>query len=160
MIIVVVSLLMWGCSGSIEEALSYNETLVMQYNRVATIEERLIFLVLTEDTAYFDKELKKYITQIQTSDSVIRVLGAYRDYPDFQLAALRMLEVYKSTTPQMEELMAMVRNKSLIELTDSIPFDTLLSHKLFFMDSIIEAEFDTFYMAQEKFAAKFSFRLE
>ena len=149
-----------SCSDNIEKALEYNEKIVLSYAKVADIEEKLMIYILSDDTAHIKIEYEKFVNQIDSSEKEIKVLGSFKDYPDFSVAALGMMSVYKKVAlKEILDLMAYKKGMTYLEGSDSIKSEKALEGKLKGLDSLVESEFIKFETAQQKFAAKYSFKL-
>ena len=153
-------LLIISCSDNSKDAIKYNEKVVLSYQKVADIEEKLIFYLLADDTVHFNVEYDKFVKQIDLSEKEIKQIGAFNKYPDFYEAALDMINFYKEvSSKKIIELMLLKREKANLKESDSLNKVNDFGESLKSYNSIMEIEFLKFDTAQKKFANKFSFKL-
>lgn len=149
-----------SCSTHIDEAISYNEAVVLCYNKVADVEERLIYYLLTSDTLKFNEQLANFKKQLDLSSEELRGLGAFQGDDGFQKEGIAMLDAFKEITlKELPGLMTIIL-KTDTTGTDTLHTDTLFESGLNEYESKIGEAFDKFVEAQQRFAAKYSFKLE
>lgn len=149
-----------SCSTHIDEAISYNEAVVLCYNKVADIEERLIYYLLTSDTTNFKIQFENFRTQLDSSEEEMKVLGEFRGDSVFYKEGLAMIKTFKEVSlKELPELMTLISQSDTLG-KDTLTQDTLFESRLNAYDSRIGAAFDKFVEAQQKFAAQYSFKLE
>jgi len=155
-----IALLLLSCSDKSKDAINYNEKIVLSYQKVTDIEEKLIFYLLADDTLNFDKDYDRFINQIDSSEKEIKLIGAFEGYSDFYVAALNMINVYRKVASiKILDLMVLKREKVNPNKTDSLNKANDFGENLKSYNSIIENEFLKFDTAQQKFASKFGFKL-
>jgi len=148
-----------SCTNTGDNAVSYNEKIVLSYEKVASLEDRLMFYILKNDSVNFDTCYIDFLNQIEVSKTEIKNLGAYNEYSEFQEAALQMLEMYKNkAADRLVELMNFMKGGKEEGMGSGINGD-FFELKLFELDSIIEEEFERFENQQKKFAEMFGFVL-
>jgi len=149
-----------SCSNNVENAVDYNEVIVLSYEKVADMEDNLMFHILMSDSIKFDSSYTEFLNQIESSKEEIESLGSFNTYSEFQEAALSMLDMYKDKAAQrLVELMNFMKGGSTEDVMDSTAYDVYFEDKMFELDSIIEDAFKRFENEQKKFAAKFGFSL-
>ncbi len=148
-----------SCSGRIDRAIAYNEVMVDAYSQVSEKEEALLHAILTYDTLRMDAEYHAFVVQINHSRNRIKNIGAFEDgYDDFFNAAINIIDTYER-----------VAQKEIVEIIDFMPVyyadpeneDLLevLDNMLLKMDEVLDEAFIGFDLAQQKFAARYSFAL-
>ncbi len=149
-----------SCSSSIDEALSYNEDIVLCYKKVADIEERLIYYLLTSDTINFNVQFENFKKQLDASEEEMKSIGGFNGDDTFQKEGVAMMNAYRETTlKELPELLVLLANSDTLG-ADSVNHDALFEKRLNNYDKIIGRAFDKFFEAQQKFAARYSIKIE
>jgi len=145
-----------SCSDNVKEAIEYNKRIVLSYQKVADIKDKLMFYILVKDTTHFDLEYKEFVNQINLSEKEIGEIGSFENYPDFNNAALSMMSVYKDVAKkEILDLRFLVKKKLQLNKQDSSS-ENVFGEKLHKLNSVLDSEFNKFETAQQKFAAKFN----
>ena len=149
-----------SCSDNTEQAIKYNKKIVLSYQKVAEIKEKLIFYILSNDSIHFKQENKQFIEQIGLSEKEIKDIGSFHNYSDYNTAALEMMKTYRSVAnKEIKELMSIIKGKSQIKDSDTLNTNNIFEKKLDEINKLIEKEFIKFEQAQEKFAVKFNIKM-
>ncbi|MDD3875905.1 MAG: hypothetical protein PHT69_04750 [Bacteroidales bacterium] len=159
LIIIILLSILSSCSDSIEKAITYNEVIVEAYSAISLKEKDLLNSILNNDTAKIDSDYNIFIGQINESKKNVENLGAFNGYSDFYDATINIFNLYER-----------IAKDEIVELINFMPFyfansesadlNSELDQKLLNIDNSIDEEFNKFALAQEKFAAKYSFVLE
>jgi len=157
--LLVLFLLLFSCN-NVNEAISYNDKIVNVYNKVAFGEAKLLYTVLSVDTAMITVIFNDFVKTLEHAKIELMQIGSYKEYDAFLNATLNVVEAYQDMTQnEMIDLIKFV-DLHLFEIHQNDSLDLIIDSLLYNIDNKIEPAFLEFELAQQKFAVRHTFELE
>lgn len=152
-----VSVILVSCGPTTNDAITYNDALVNQQEKVIQNESALIEAISKNTPDKLDSSCNDLLNQIKESADVVQKMEAFDGKTDMKDAALKVFEAYKDAAENdYIELINLAKTPDTLytQETDNKVID--LSKKI--DDKLLKA-IDAFRAKQKEFAEKYKFEL-
>jgi len=142
-----------------ESAKVYNDKIVLSFDSILSFQDRLNFLVKTQDTIHLKMEIEKFNYNILKTEKGIKEIGYYKDQPSLYEASLDVIAANKKLCEAYGMLLDTLTSKNMQQDSIQRNFNTYLTEELLKMDRIINESLLKFDSVQKEFAIKFGLKL-
>jgi len=149
--------LLSACKPSAEDAINYNDQMISEQAKVATVLDSLNQLIKNKDTLNITSFYNKTLEEVKKSIDSIQKTTDFNKEPDYKNQMLKLLKTYQSLT---ENEYHQVIDICLIS-DSSLTKDTLafLNKTLLQINDKISVQMKEFTHFQQDFAKKYEFSL-